>query len=181
MTDQLTATSTAQAPDERPDRNDERPDVSVVELERELGLFLRRAHSASAGMARGVHPDLEPAAYELLAIIAGSPSTVRASDLAAHIGVGRGTMSRQLSRLLSLGLIQRRPDPGDFRGQLLSLTDEGRARLDAARASRRTYLVGALAGWTSDDVLRVAHDLGRLNAALASAREGATAVAAARV
>ena len=71
-----------------------RQDVPVVDeqfrqLERELGLLLRRAQASSAAISRDVHPDLEPAAYSLLALIAASPG-VRASDLAMTIGVGRG-------------------------------------------------------------------------------------------
>ncbi len=74
-----------------------RQDVTVVDeqfrqLERELGLLLRRAQASSASIARDVHPDLEPAAYALLGLIAATPG-VRASDLATTIGVGRGTMS----------------------------------------------------------------------------------------
>ena len=152
-------------------------DDNFRELERELGLFLRRAHAASAGVARDVHPDLEPAAYELLALISATP-VVRASDLAAHIGVGRGTMSRQLSRLESLGFIARRPDPEDFRGQLLTLTEGGRERLDSAQAARRTYLRGALDAWGVEEITDLTRLLGRLNSSLAEARRQApTAVA----
>jgi len=147
-------------------------DENFRELERELGLFLRRAHAASAAVARDVHPDLEPAAYELLALISATP-VVRASDLAAHIGVGRGTMSRQLSRLEGLGFIARRPDPEDFRGQLLTLTDGGRERLESAQAARRTYLRGALDSWDVDDVADLTRLLGRLNGSLADARRQA--------
>lgn len=147
-------------------------DENFRELERELGLFLRRAHAASAAVARDVHPDLEPAAYELLALIASTP-VVRASDLAAFIGVGRGTMSRQLARLSELGFVARRPDPEDFRGQLLSLTDEGRERLESAQSSRRTYLRGALDDWTAEEVTDLTQQLARLNAALAQARQRA--------
>ncbi|MDM7832309.1 MarR family winged helix-turn-helix transcriptional regulator [Cellulomonas edaphi] len=149
-------------------------DENFRELERELGLFLRRAHSASAAVARHVHPDLEPAAYELLALIQSTP-VVRASDLAARIGVGRGTMSRQLSRLAALGFVARRPDPEDFRGQLLSLTDEGRSRLEGAQAARRTYLRSALGDWSPSEVDDLTRQLGRLNGALTRARERAGA------
>ncbi|RHA42326.1 MarR family transcriptional regulator [Cellulomonas rhizosphaerae] len=149
-------------------------DENFRELERELGLFLRRAHAASAAVARGVHPDLEPAAYELLALIAATP-VVRASDLAAHIGVGRGTMSRQLSRLAELGFVARRPDPEDFRGQLLSLTDVGRERLESAQASRRGYLHTALADWSPEEIVDLSRQLARLNGALTQARQQSAA------
>jgi len=151
-----------------------RQDVTVVDeqfrqLERELGLLLRRAQANSASISRDVHPDLEPAAYSLLALIAATPG-VRASDLATHIGVGRGTMSRQLARLGSLGLVSRRPDPDDYRGQLLELTDEGRRRYETAQQARRVFLHRALTGWSESDIESLAGQLARLNEDLAAAR-----------
>jgi DNA-binding MarR family transcriptional regulator len=151
-----------------------RQDVTVVDeqlrqLERELGLLLRRAQASSAAISRDVHPDLEPAAYSLLALIAASPG-IRASDLATHIGVGRGTMSRQLARLGTLGLVSRRQDPDDYRGQLLELTGEGRRRYEAAQQARRAFLRQALAGWGERDLEAMAGQLARLNEDLAAAR-----------
>ena len=143
-------------------------------LERELGLLLRRAQASSASIARDVHPDLEPSAYLLLALIAVTPDT-RASDLATTIGVGRGTMSRQLARLGELGLISRRPDPDDYRGQLLALTEEGQQRFAAAQDARREFLRRALAAWPEAEVTALSRRLGRLNEDLATAvRKGRT-------
>ena len=139
-------------------------------LEREIGLLLRRAQASSAAITRYVHPDLEPAAYALLSMIASTPG-VRASDLAANIGVGRGTMSRQLARLGELGLVSRRPDPDDYRGQLLDLTDEGRQRFETAQNARRAFFRSALGGWSDDDIGSFVAQIARLNADLAAARE----------
>lgn len=144
-------------------------DEQFRQLERELGLLLRRAQASSAAISRDVHPDLEPAAYSLLALIAAAPG-VRASDLAMTIGVGRGTMSRQLARLGALGLVSRRPDPDDYRGQLLELTDEGHRRFESAQQARRTFLRQALTGWGEADISALAAQLGRLNSDLAAAR-----------
>ncbi len=134
----------------------------LPQLERELGLFLRRASSSSSSMARVVHPGLDASAYELLALIARTPG-VRASDLAAYIGVGRGTMSRQLARLAAYGLIARTPDPDDFRGQLLGLTDRGSAALATAQAARTEFLGAALEGWQPAEIATLTAALGRLN------------------
>jgi len=144
-------------------------DEQFRQLERELGLLLRRAQASSASISRDVHPDLEPAAYSLLALIAASPG-VRASDLALTIGVGRGTMSRQLARLGTLGLVSRRPDPDDYRGQLLELTDEGLRRFETAQQARRVFLRNALTGWSEAEIEGLATQLGRLNEDLAAAR-----------
>lgn len=138
-------------------------------VEQELGLFLRRARGASARMAARVHPDLEPAAYPLLAHIEQNPG-VRARELAAHIGIGKGTMSRQLARLEDLGLVERRPDPEDSRGQLIRLTAEGTRRVEGARLARRRFLASALDEWTHDEIAHLAAQLARLNADLDTAR-----------
>lgn len=141
------------------------PTDPVVRLEAELGLLMRRARASAERLARQVHPDLEPSAYPLLARIEREPD-VRASELAEHIGVGRGTMSRQLGRIEQLGLIERRPDPDDSRGQLIRVTPEGARRVDAARVARRAYLESALGAWSGEERAQLAEQLHRLNEAL---------------
>ena len=61
-------------------------------------------------------------------------------------------MSRQLARLGTLGLVSRRPDPDDYRGQLLELTDEGQRRFETAQQARRAFLRHALSGWSETDI-----------------------------
>jgi len=139
-------------------------------LEYELRVLIRRAQSNAATIARLVHPELEASAYPLLAHISTHPGT-RGSDLAAHFGVGRATVSRQLARLEQLGLIRRAVDPDDTRGQLLSLTEDGEARFAAAREGRVSALGRALADWDHDDVARLAQLLHRFSAAWAGWRE----------
>jgi DNA-binding MarR family transcriptional regulator len=143
------------------------PTDPVTRLEAELGLLLRRARASAERISRGVHPDLEPSAYPLLARIEREPD-VRASELAEHIGVGRGTMSRQLAKMEQLGLIARRPDPDDSRGQLIRVTSEGERRVAVARAARRDYLERVLAQWSPDDRRSLADGLHRLNESLSA-------------
>lgn len=138
-----------------------------IALEQELRLIIRRAQSAGARIARRVHPELEASAYPLLAHIAQHPGT-RGSDLAAHFGVGRATVSRQLSRLAELGLVERDTDPDDSRGQRITLTDDGAARFERARANRIDMFAGALAHWERDDVRLLADLLHRYSEDLVS-------------
>lgn len=136
-------------------------------LERELGLFLRRATASASAMAAAVHPDLDSAAYPLLVWIGDSDDAgIRSSELAERVGVGRATISRQVRRIEELGLIDRRPDPDDSRGQLLKLTAEGARRLAEAQDARRGWLAEALSAWSRDDVTSLATYLERLNAAI---------------
>lgn len=131
-------------------------------VERELGLLMRRSHAASSALAQSVHPDLEASAYPLLAVIARQPG-IRASELARYVGISKGTMSRQLRRIEELGLLSRRPDPLDSRGQLLELTPEGTLQVDAALEARRRWLRAALSSWSAEDVGGLAELMRRLN------------------
>ncbi|MEV7193344.1 MarR family transcriptional regulator [Streptomyces sp. NPDC093510] len=138
-------------------------DREFLSLERELSLLLRRARASSGEMARQVHPDLEPAAYGLLVCLDDS-GPQRATDLAAYIGVGKATMSRQLRALEELGLVSREPDPADGRAWLIRLTPDGRTRFRTVRAARRASYVRRLASWERAEVAELARLLGRLNA-----------------
>ncbi|GGO33684.1 transcriptional regulator [Streptomyces lasiicapitis] len=138
-------------------------DHEFLALERELTLLLRRARASSGEMARQVHPELEPAAYGLLAFLDESGPR-RATDLAAFIGVGKATMSRQLRALEELGLVAREPDPADGRAWLVRLTEEGRERFRTVRVARRGRYVRQLSGWDRGEVAELARLLGKLNA-----------------
>lgn len=137
-------------------------DEAYLALERELAVFLRRARASSGELAREVHPELEPAAYGLLVRL-DDAGRQRATDLAAYFGVGKGTMSRQLSALESLGLLTRRPDPADGRASLVELTQEGRDRFRAVRGARRARYARKLSGWDRNEVAELARLLHRLN------------------
>jgi DNA-binding MarR family transcriptional regulator len=129
-------------------------------LEAELRVLLRRAAATAGVFARRVHPDLEASAYPLLAHIAAHPG-VRGSHLAEHFGLGRATISRQLTRLYELGLVQRELDPDDSRGQLISLTAHGLERYEGAHRARVDVTREVLANWPADDVATLADLLRR--------------------
>ncbi|AGI87896.1 MarR family winged helix-turn-helix transcriptional regulator [Streptomyces albidoflavus] len=140
-------------------------DAEFLALERELSLLFRRARAGQGELARAVHPQLEPAAYGLLVrLIEGGPQ--RATDLAAYMGVGKATISRQLGGLEELGLIDRAVDPADRRASLLRVTPLGSERVAAVAAARRSAYVRRLAGWDRRDVGELARLLGRLNGVL---------------
>ncbi|MEU6554593.1 MarR family transcriptional regulator [Streptomyces sp. NPDC046915] len=137
-------------------------DQEFLALERELTVLLRRARANQGEMAREVHPDLESAAYGLLVRL-DEHGGQRATELAAYIGVGKATMSRQLRALEELGLIAREPDPADGRAWLVALTDEGRGRVGKVREARRARYVSQLAHWDRREVSELARLLHELN------------------
>jgi DNA-binding MarR family transcriptional regulator len=138
------------------------PTPELLDLERELTVFLRRARAFSGEMAREVHPELEPAAYGLFVRLDdGGPQ--RATDLAVYFGVGKATISRQLRVLENLGLIYRAPDPYDGRASLIHLTPRGRDRFRSVREARRAQYVRRLASWDPAEIAELARLLHQLN------------------
>jgi DNA-binding MarR family transcriptional regulator len=144
-----------------------------VRLEREIGLLLRRSRAISTRLARELHPDLDGAAYGLLALLQDA-GPLRASDLVARLGLDKSTVSRQVASLVDLGMVTREPDPDDGRAQVLRPSAEGTARLAGIREARRARWEADLEHWPAEDVATLAALLGRLNR-LGEAREAETA------
>jgi DNA-binding MarR family transcriptional regulator len=147
------------------------PDLheAFVELEREIGLLLRRSRAISARLAAELHPDLDCAAYGLLSLLQDT-GPLRASDLVARIGLDKSTVSRQISHLVDLGLVDRAADPVDGRAQVLTPSAEGSARLARIRDVRRARWERDMSDWPPADVATLADLLHRLNR-LGEARE----------
>ncbi|GAB3157986.1 MarR family transcriptional regulator [Micromonospora sonneratiae] len=137
-------------------------DDGISAVERELTMLLRRARAVSGEVAREVHPELEPTAYGLLVWLRRCGPT-RLTDLAGRVGTSKGTLSRQIHALESMGLLQRQPDPVDGRAFLLEVTDEGHRRFTAARSARIEQLRQVLANWSPADRDEFARLLHRFN------------------
>jgi DNA-binding MarR family transcriptional regulator len=147
---------------------------AFVRLEREIGLLLRRSRAISTRLASELHPDLDGAAYGLLALLQDA-GPLRASDLVVRLGLDKSTVSRQVAHLVALGLVDRAADPEDGRAQVLSPSAEGAARLARIREARRARWESDLADWPASDVAALGELLGRLNR-LGEAREAQTGV-----
>lgn len=149
------------------------PHEAFVRLEREIGLLLRRSRAISARLAAELHPDLDGAAYGLLALLQDS-GPLRASDLVTRLGLDKSTVSRQVGHLVDLGLVDRTADPVDGRAQVLTPSGEGSARLSRIRDVRRARWESELGDWPAADVAQLAELLARLNR-LGEAREASSA------
>lgn len=135
---------------------------AFIRLEREIGLLLRRSRAISARLAGELHPDLDGAAYGLLALLHDA-GPLRASDLVSLLDLDKSTVSRQVGSLVELGLVDRAPDPADGRAQVLTSSAEGTARLQRIREVRRARWEADLADWPADDVAALGDLLARFN------------------
>jgi DNA-binding MarR family transcriptional regulator len=148
-----------------PDRADAQsvdPHEAFVRLEREIGLLLRRARAISTRLAAELHPDLDGAAYGLLALLEDT-GPLRAGDLVTRLGLDKSTVSRQVASLVDLGLVDRAADPVDGRAQVLTPSAEGSARLARIREVRRARWESDLGDWPAADIATLGELLARLN------------------
>ncbi|WP_437588346.1 MarR family winged helix-turn-helix transcriptional regulator [Sorangium sp. So ce1000] len=94
---------------------------------------------------------LDPALFRLLVGIErfGPIGVVELSDRA---GRDYTTVSRQVAKLESLGLIERRSSPADRRIHEAVITDKGRQMTDALDAARQRLAAPILAKWSEEDL-----------------------------
>lgn len=141
---------------------------SLVRLEQEVGVLVRRIRRVIAERARLVHPDLQPASYLMLSHVAEN-GPMRASAVADLFTVDKGAISRQVTHLIELGLVEKSRDPEDGRAWLLSATPDAAHRLRTVAEQRRTYLAERLDGWEAGDLERFTDLLARYNESLGPA------------
>ncbi|WP_166878427.1 MarR family winged helix-turn-helix transcriptional regulator [Salinibacterium sp. ZJ450] len=115
----------------------ERPDLDFAPLQvlsrvARLSKHLDRARRAAFGES-----GLEPWEFDVLSALrrAGSPYQLSPKALLQQTLVSSGTMTNRIDRLVERQLVERRTDPHDGRGILVSMTALGRERVDAAIAT----------------------------------------------
>ncbi len=75
---------------------------------------------------------LTPLQFSILARLREAPDGLRMRDLADDLVHSRSGLTYQITRLEKAGLVVRAASAGDDRGVLAVLTDDGRARVQAA-------------------------------------------------
>lgn len=139
---------------------------AVSELRAQLVVLMRRSRSLLIEAAQRVHPDLDPTGYILL-ITLRDQGSLRGSDLALRHDLDPAAVSRQVRRMVELGLVRSAVDPQDSRAKLLALTDDGCRRLDEVRNGPGSDRVSAeLTQWPIGQVRSFADSLRRYNALL---------------
>lgn len=139
--------------------------AALQHLEQELGVLVRRVRRIIRQRAQAVHPELQPAAYLMLAYIRDH-GPLRASTMCEVFDIDKGAVSRQVQHLLDLGLVDRAADPDDGRATLVSATADGVRRLGEVSMQRRAWLAERLGDWSAEELEGFAATLGRYNEAL---------------
>lgn len=140
---------------------------SLRRLEEEVGVLIRRVRRVIAERALALHEDLAAPAYLIVAHLAEHGPT-RARTLTEVFSLDKGAVSRQLTQLVELGLVERTPDPDDGRATLVSATDEALRRLADVVEHRRKWFDEQLGDWSDAELSTFASELARYNAALNS-------------
>jgi DNA-binding MarR family transcriptional regulator len=138
---------------------------TVLRIEEEVGVLIRRLRRVIAERAHEVHESLHPSQFVVLNHLA-EHGPLRASAIVGHFAMDKASVSRQIQHLIDLGLVDRTPDPEDGRATLLSVSDEGRRRLSDVAAHRRKLLDERLGDWDDVELAGFAELLARYNATL---------------
>ena len=104
-----------------------------------IGLLLRRLRQVQADGELTL-----PESSALTRLDRGGPAT--SSALARLEQISPQSMGATLSALEARGLVERRPDPGDGRRVVISLSEAGRQALRNRRNARTEQLAQALSG-----------------------------------
>lgn len=114
---------------------------SSVRAARDLRVVLSRLRRRLVDVAE-TH-ELTPSQLSVLSRL-GKEGPASASDLAAAERIRPQSVAATLATLEERGLVVRRPDPGDGRRQLVSLSPAGTALFDDRRRHREEWLSRAL-------------------------------------
>jgi DNA-binding MarR family transcriptional regulator len=145
-----------------------------------LGAWAREAGRAGArwvslveGLLRTgtyVEPELEetlagfgltrPSFQVLVALLRADGHRLTQRELSRIVRRTSGTISMRLARLEEAGLVTREPDPDDRRGVIVTLTDEGRRRVEAALPAYAATCERLGAGLAGEDLTDLAEKIG---------------------
>ena len=143
----------------------ERPDLDFAPLQvlSRVGRLARHLDRArrSAFMASG----LESWEFDVLSALrrAGSPYQLSPKALLQQTLVSSGTMTNRIDRLVTRSLVERRTDPNDGRGILVTMTVDGRQRVDTAISTLLVSENELLDGLSAGDQERLAALLRKLS------------------
>lgn len=143
----------------------ERPDIDFAPMKVLSRVWRLSKHLDRTRRAAFVTSELESWEFDVLSALrrAGSPFQLSPKSLLEETLVSSGTMTNRIDRMTQRGLVERRTDPNDGRGILVSMTEDGRRRVDTAITELVTAEGELLASLSKADQERIAALLRRLS------------------
>jgi len=118
-------------------------------------------------------PQIDASLVPILFAIDAHP--LRVGALAEGVLSDISTVSRHVSHLRRLGLVEKVPDAEDRRASQVRLTEHGRRCVEAMRRQRGEWFTSFLSGWSDEEIASFLSHLNRLadgiTRELAKARE----------
>src|SRR5260370_987346 len=102
------------------------PTARAYRIEEQIGYLLRRAHQSASAIFQVTvgDPNITPTQYSSMVKL-NEYTELSQNLLGRLVGMDKATMQGVVRRLKERRLVDSRPDPGDARRTLLSLTTEG--------------------------------------------------------
>ncbi len=143
----------------------ERPEIDFAPMKVLSRVWRLSKHLDRTRRAAFVTSELESWEFDVLSALrrAGSPFQLSPKSLLEQTLVSSGTMTNRIDRMAQRGLVERRTDPNDGRGILVSMTEDGRRRVDAAITELVTAEAELLARLSKSDQERIAALLRKLS------------------
>jgi DNA-binding MarR family transcriptional regulator len=131
----------------------QRPDLDVEPLEVLSRVSRLAKHLDIARRGAFTGHGLESWEFDVLSALrrSGPPFQLTPGELLRATLVTSGTMTNRIDRLAAADLVRRAPDPRDRRGVLVTLTERGKAAVDAAFTDLLDREQGLLAALNADD------------------------------
>lgn len=133
--------------------------MGIVAEFSEVFSFVR---SRSSRYASQIHPELKGTSiFVLHTVLRGEPIT--ATELAQHLDMDKAMISRQVTLLRRLGMIETEEDPQDRRSSLLRSTELSRARIAQLRRKMSADYQARFADWSDAELGDLREKLRRFN------------------
>src|SRR5216684_6189001 len=132
-------------------RNGERRERCIRALGAMLNALVSQSRALTAQAAATFHAELQPAAFHI-ALWLNAFGPAKPSAVAQAVGMDRSATSRLIRELVRLRLIATSTDPSDRRSIVLSLTVDGRRRLEAAMQTKGAAFQQRIASWSEEDL-----------------------------
>jgi DNA-binding MarR family transcriptional regulator len=142
-------------------RDDGRREQRLRALGAVLNALVSQSRALMAQAAATFHTDLQPAAFHI-ALWLNAFGPAKPSAVAQAVGMDRSAASRLTRELVRLGLVATSTDPADRRSTVLSLTVDGRRRMQAAMQAKGATFRHRVASWSEEDLLLCTDLLQRL-------------------